>query len=122
MKKDDFFQLISKEPQLAEKMMKHLFNRLASIENKVASLATDTVPKRLIKLLLNLGNDAYSEAEKVITDKFTHEQLAQMLGIARQTVTTLINSLEKQKVISREGKRFVYRRSRLESFLDRFVS
>jgi len=48
-----------------------------------------------------------------ISEKFTHEELAQMLGISRQTVTTLINQLEKKGLISRKGKSIQFDPSRL---------
>lgn len=82
--KDKFFSLVSQNPQLSEKLMRSLFNRLINVEKRMSSVASDSAFGRLVKLLLSLGKSK-SEGYMEISDKFTHEQLAQMLGISRQT-------------------------------------
>lgn len=110
--KNKFFSLVSQYPDLSEKLMKQLFNRLMSVEKKASSMAADSALQRLVKLLLSLGRGKAQDME--ITDNFTHEQLAQMLGISRQTVTTLINHLEHKGIITRSKKTIQYNRSLLE--------
>ena len=112
LKKGNFFTLIAQYPDLSEKLMKQLFNRLLSVEKRMSSVAADSAFQRLVKLLLSLGKQK-SEDSMEISEKFTHEELAQMLGISRQTVTTLINQLEKKGLISRKGKSIQFDPSRL---------
>lgn len=113
LNKDKFFSIVSQHPELSEKLMKQLFNRLLSVEKRMSSVAADNALQRLVKLLLNLGK---VEGKKYVTisDKFTHEQLSQMLGISRQTVTTLINQLEKKGLIKRIHKNLQFIPSQLE--------
>ena len=111
--KDNFFALISRHPQLSEKLMKQLFNRLLQVEKRMSSVATDNAIAQLIKLLLSLGKKK-TEDYMEISDRFTHEELAQMLGISRQTVTTLINQLEKKGLIKRTHKTLQFVPSKLE--------
>lgn len=103
LSKNKFFSLISQHSELSEKLMKNLFNRLMNIEKRMSSLASDNAFGRLVKLLLSLGKKKEGEIAE-ISDKFTHEELAEMLGISRQTVTTLINQLEKKGYIKRTNK------------------
>jgi len=114
MVKNKFFSLVSRYPNLAEKLMKNLFNRLLHIENRMSSLAADNALQRLVKLLLSLGRGTSDIA--VISDKFTHEELAQMLGISRQTVTTLINMLARKGLITRDDKKLRFTPTQLEAF------
>lgn len=112
--KDKFFALVSKNPDLSEKLMKQLFHRLLQVEKRMSSVASDNAFQRLVKLLLNLGREK-SQDYMEISDKFTHEELAQMLGISRQTVTTLINQLEKKGLIKRSQKTLQFTPSQLEN-------
>ena len=56
-------------------------------------------------------DDALSE---LVTDKFTHEQISQMLGVSRQTITTMISALQKKGIIRRKKKTFIFNQSKLE--------
>ena len=111
--KNNFFTLVSQYPDLSEKFMKQLFNRLLRVEKQMSSVAADNAFQRIIKLFLSLGK-TQSQDYMEISEKFTHEELAQMLGISRQTVTTLINQLEKKGHIKRSKKMLQFNPSRLK--------
>jgi len=107
LNKDRFFLLISQFPDLSAKLMKQLFHRLLQVEKRMSSIASDNVFQRFVKLLLNLGK-VKSPDSMEIPNRYTHEELSQMLGISRQTVSTLINQLERKGLIEREGKRIFF--------------
>lgn len=115
LNKDKFFSMVSQYPELSEKLMKQLFHRLTQVERRMSSVASDNAFQRIVKLLLNLGKKR-TEDYMEISEKFTHEELAQMLGISRQTVTTLINQLEKKGLIQRNGKSIQFNPSNLQQF------
>jgi len=115
LNKDEFFSMVSQYPELSEKLMKQLFNRLTQVEKRMSSVATDSAFQRIIKLLLNLGKKKADDS-MIVSEKFTHEELSQMLGISRQTVTTLINQLEKKGLITRSGKLIQFDPARLRQF------
>lgn len=110
--KDTFFKTVSTDPVSSERLMKQFYNRLIALESRTTSLALDNVEKRFLKLLLSLG-ELEEDGGKYKTDAFTHEQLAQMLGVSRQTITTLINELEREGVISRHKKQFIFNKKNL---------
>ncbi|MBI4067323.1 Crp/Fnr family transcriptional regulator [Candidatus Gottesmanbacteria bacterium] len=114
--KNKFFSLVSQHPELSEKLMKSLFSRLVAVEKRMSSVATDNAFQRFIKLLLSLEKTT-EKNNAVLSDHFTHEELAQMLGISRQTVTTLINQLEKKGLIKRTNKTLIFLPSQLESLV-----
>lgn len=116
LKKDTFFSFVSRHPKVSERLMKNLFNRIIAVENRVSSLAVDNAFQRFIKLLLQLGKSDKNDSIEV-SDTFTHEEFAQMLGISRQTVTTLINQLERKKLITRSKKRLWFKKSQLQQLV-----
>lgn len=116
--KEKFFDLISQYPDLSTDFMKNLFNRLLALEKRLSSLAADNALQKVIKLLLSLSKQKHEEDYVIVTDKFTHEELSQMLGISRQTVTTLINQMEKKGFISRSGKTISFQPAVLEELAE----
>lgn len=106
MSKNDFFQMVSQNPQIAYPLIRELFAKTVEAKKQVASLASNNITVKIKDLLYRLSK-RYGEKlnnRVVITTKFTHEQLAQMLGISRPTMTELLNRLEEEGVIKREGK------------------
>jgi len=70
---------------------------------------------KLAKLLLSWSNGEKSNEFRV-RSSLTHEEMAQMIGSSRETVTRLLSSLKKKQVIRLEGSILVIRnRSALEA-------
>lgn len=106
MSKNNFFQMVSQNPQIAYPLIRELFAKTVEAKKQVASLASNNITVKIKDLLLRLSK-RYGEKlnnRVVITTKFTHEQLAEMVGISRPTMTELLNKLEQEGVIKREGK------------------
>lgn len=110
MKKGEFFEMVSKIPQVANVLVKELFSKVIESEKQVAALASDNLLVKVKNLLLRLArkHGEINNDRVVITTKFTHEQLADMIGISRPTMTELLNRLEREGVIKREGKIISY--------------
>ena len=97
MSPDEFFQLVSKYPQVSEKLMRTLYSQLLSQKQRISSLASESVSQRLVRLIKNFSQDNATSEQPA----FTHEELAQMIGTSRQTVTTVLNDLVKQGVVGK---------------------
>jgi len=106
MNKNEFFETVSKNSQIAYPLIRELFAKAAESNKQVASLASNSAITKVKDLLLRLskryGEERYGKT--AITVKFTHEQLADMIGISRPTMTEFLNKLEKSKVIEKHGK------------------
>jgi len=72
---------------------------------------------KLAKLLLSWTDDREKPAQEIrIRSSLTHEEMAQMIGSSRETVTRLLSSLKKKQVIRIEGSILVIRnRTALEA-------
>ncbi|OQP60318.1 Crp/Fnr family transcriptional regulator [Niastella populi] len=92
---DDFQNLLQKKPALALKYSKQVGSKLRQIENRLLNLLNKDVKARLISFLLQLALKQITEAANAICipNYLTHEDIAHLIGSSRQTVTTLINEL-----------------------------
>lgn len=106
MKKGEFFDMVTKSREIAQVLIRELFAKIVESEEQVAALASDSITAKIKNLLLRLAkkHGKKQENDVTITTKFTHEQLADMIGVSRPTMTELLNQLSRQKVIKRDGK------------------
>lgn len=97
---DDFFTAIAQYPQVSTRLLRALFTQVKDQQRWISSLATESVPDRLLRMIKELA----PRWQRHDIPAFTHEEFAQLLGTSRQTVTTLLNQLEKGGRIERVGK------------------
>jgi CRP/FNR family cyclic AMP-dependent transcriptional regulator len=100
---DDFERLLKNRPDLALKYSKQVGAKLRNIENRLVNLLNKDVKTRLIHFLWQLveQNLVESTAEGFCMPNYlTHEDIAGLIGSSRQTVTTMINELETEGVLS----------------------
>ncbi|MBI2012452.1 Crp/Fnr family transcriptional regulator [Candidatus Curtissbacteria bacterium] len=117
MNKNEFFEMVSKNQQIATTLVKELFTKIVESEKQVAALASDKITDKVKNLLFRLAKK-HGEKRKervVIPAKFTHEQLADMIGISRPTMTEMLNKLEDQKIIRRKNKIISFDPQKLEN-------
>jgi CRP/FNR family transcriptional regulator, cyclic AMP receptor protein len=105
--RDDFLALMERRPAFARAVMGALAVRIRRLDEQVQTAVTLDVPARLAKVLLTLAEQHGRETPDGIhiALRLTHEELAQMVGAARQTVTSQLTSLRERGIVSldREG-------------------
>lgn len=100
---DSFQQLLAKKPELALKYSKQVGSKLRSIENRLVNLLNKDVKTRLIHFLWQLASqhrEGQAGGAIQFPNYLTHEDIAQLIGASRQTVTTLINELTTAGLLS----------------------
>ncbi|MFO7168591.1 MAG: Crp/Fnr family transcriptional regulator [Chloroflexota bacterium] len=101
LSRDVLRQVLSNHPALALRFMAVMSRRLVAIERKLADIAFKSVPQRLATVLLNLaaaqGEQPAGAAPTVV--RFTHQQLAEMIGSYRETVTKAIGEFREEGLI-----------------------
>ena len=100
---DDFERLLKNRPDLALKYSKQVGAKLRNIENRLVNLLNKDVKTRLIHFLWQLveQNLVENTAEGFCMPNYlTHEDIAGLIGSSRQTVTTMINELETEGILS----------------------
>jgi len=90
-------QMLEEKPAISLRLAEILGRRLLSAENKLENLALRDVPKRLASLLVELFGsiDGSSKAYR-----YTHEDLAKMIGTSRESVTLAISEFKNKGWIS----------------------
>jgi len=102
----DFLQLVYKVPQIAIGLLAELAARLRKTDRKIEGLALLDVTSRISETLLQLAEEQGSQTEFGVTlsSRPTHQQLANMSGTTRETVSRVLKRLENQGYISTEGR------------------
>ena len=107
---EDFEELVFRNPEVGIKTLRLLSERLAVCEGRLSDMVHKEVPARLAGLILRL-----SEYEGLITDdasrriptRYTHQQLASMVGSNREAVTRAFGRLRKAGAVEIRG-RYIY--------------
>lgn len=105
---EDFEKLLLKKPMLAIKYSKQVGEKLRRAEFRLISMLNKDVRSRLLAFFYNLAiKDGYDGVAVAHTmDNFlTHDDVAKLIGSARQTVTTFINQLEDEGLLKISRKK-----------------
>jgi CRP/FNR family cyclic AMP-dependent transcriptional regulator len=97
----DLERAIGSHPRVALNLMRTLSLRLRHAEDQIESLAFRAVPSRLAAKLLELM-DRYGRVTPTgirIDERFTHLQLAEMIGTSRETLTKVLNELRDEGLV-----------------------
>ncbi len=94
---EDFEKLLKSKPNIGFHFTKQVGQKLRKFESRLLNLLNKDVKTRLVNFLVMLAREEgeSAEGEKVEIHNFlTHEDIAQLIGSSRQTVTTMLNELE----------------------------
>jgi CRP-like cAMP-binding protein len=85
--RDALREILRKYPQISLRFMELMGQRLRETENKLTDIAFKSVPQRLASVLLSLAGEADPGGAAPSVVRYTHQQLAEMIGSYRETVT-----------------------------------
>ncbi|MDA8109335.1 MAG: Crp/Fnr family transcriptional regulator [Betaproteobacteria bacterium] len=99
---DKFREFLLSHPRSALLCMEVLASRMRILGEIFVNLVSDDVNTRLAKLILRLGARYGRRIGKdiVLNIPLTHQEIADMVGTTRQTVTSSLNALKRQGVLS----------------------
>lgn len=108
--KKDFFSLIHAQPKVSEKLLEILCARLRESWERIQILNFKNASDRLKMLFLMLSEEYGKKTADGITlnIKLTHQDIANMTGITRETVTRVIDRWQKDKEIAVLKNRFIH--------------
>jgi CRP/FNR family transcriptional regulator, cyclic AMP receptor protein len=100
---EDFEKLLQRRPDMALKYSKWVGFKLRKIQNRLSNLLNKDVKKRLESFLWQLveqSSEKNREGKFCLPNYLTHEDIANLIGSSRQTVTTMLNELETENLLS----------------------
>ena len=105
LSRTDFIGLLRKSPDLALAVIQELSRRIRSVNEQASSLSFQRVKERTMGLLERLAKDG--EGDRRVTPVLTHQQIADMVGTSRETVTRVVKGLKEQGWLRQEGKKYL---------------
>lgn len=112
--RDPFLTLIRQTPEIAMSLLSEMSKRLRKANKQIGSLSTMSVSGRVAGTLLNLmeerGMRIHTDNGQMVTvihNRPTQQQLADMSGTTRETVSRICSMLVKANAIAMTGKDIV---------------
>lgn len=101
LSRKNFHIIISKYPEIALKIMNYLSERLQNMELLLKDLSTEDVETRLKSMIIRLAQKEGSKTNKgiVINLYISREDIANLLGTTRETVSRKLHNLEDEGFI-----------------------
>ena len=114
---DKWLGLLSQQPALATDWVGRLAGKLVAAREDAACLVFDDCNQRLIKTLLSFSRSAAAtpHPEGVVL-RITHQQLAQAVGAARETISLALTQLRQQKLLRTGRNQLFFDPDVLEKF------
>jgi CRP/FNR family transcriptional regulator, anaerobic regulatory protein len=109
MDREQFEKFISTRPHIMKRIMRIMSDQLKEKNDMLEKLALGTVKEKLLFLLLNLSEEfgvLEEDGFYRIDLPLTHQELGNMIGATRESVTSTIHDLVKEKMI-RTGRKTI---------------
>lgn len=113
MSRTDVERLLLSDKRIATRIAEYLGARVVDLERKLGDTVLRHTPERIAALLARLALPAGGNV------RLTHEQLADLVGTSRETVTKVLGDLVQRGLITqRRGRISVHDPARLASLAD----
>lgn len=118
LSKGSLTELLAAIPTISKNFIRLLSMRLAKVERDFGDFGHTWSYNRLAKVLLRLCEEHGKEtpAGTVIPLRLTHEDLANLIGTTRETVTTQMIRFRRRGLVKRQDRFLVVNKPRLEEF------
>jgi CRP/FNR family cyclic AMP-dependent transcriptional regulator len=112
-------RLLSTVPAFSMNFIRLLSQKLAKVEREYAGFGHTWSYHRLAKILLQLADEhgVRTPGGTTLSIRLTHEELANLIGTTRETVTTQMGRFRRLGMIRHEGKRLQLDVPRLARFV-----
>jgi len=101
--KDDFFSLLFKNREVANKFIKLLTNEIKEKEDRMIKLAYNSVRKRVAEGLILLIDKYKKENDSTFSMAISREDLSNIAGTAQETAIRTLSEFKSEKLIDIKG-------------------
>ena len=107
--RNDFIAVVNDYPQIAVQLLKELARRLRKSDRQIASLSLSDAEKRIALCIIRFADEqGVIQNGKVNIPKTPIQQdIANMAGTSRETVSRALGLLEKEDLIERNGRELI---------------
>ena len=104
----DFLGLLKQDHELTLELLRELARRIRETDEQIRGLSFERVESRARRLLARLAKEKVpSRADRMATSPITHQQLADLVGTSRETITRIVKDLKDEGWLEQEGKRYL---------------
>jgi CRP-like cAMP-binding protein len=103
IKREDFQAMVEKNPSISLHIIRTLIDRLIQADRQIKNLALGNSRAKIADILIQLsaefGEGAEAAGNEKVGVRLTHQELADLAGLARETTTKLLNEFVKDDAI-----------------------
>ena len=117
--REDFVRFLSHHPDACLQAARHVARDCLSAYEMISVGLCQTVPKKLARILMQASTDA-SVVDGTLRVRlvWSHEDLAQLIGTSRETVTRTLSDFKKQCILDVSGSTvFIRNKAALEKLV-----
>jgi CRP/FNR family cyclic AMP-dependent transcriptional regulator len=92
---------LQSHPQVYSAIFKSLTASIREMDGMISALTSKDIYGRLVHVL---HKESHEETGRLVTQRLTHQDIAEMIGASREMVTRILNELRKGGYISIESK------------------
>lgn len=106
LNREDFLVVLHDYPQIAIQLLKEMAHRLRKSDRQIASLSLSDAEKRIALCIIRFADEqgVIKRGQVSIPKMPIQQDIANMAGTSRETVSRAINLLEKEHFIKRQGR------------------
>jgi len=107
LQRNDFLNLLREHPEISISLLQELTKRLRAADMKIKALSLKDAEGKVATVILQLADDVGKiKHGKVEIEKLPQQQdLANMAGTSRETISRTLHSFTKKKLIELEGSK-----------------
>lgn len=105
--KDDFDKILKENPHITLSILEDVHDKIVGLENLIQRLSTKDVESRLAGALISFIKDFGNNTDKGIelTIPLSREDLANYIGITRETISRKLSSMQDEGIIELVGNK-----------------
>jgi CRP-like cAMP-binding protein len=104
-----FEEIIQREGLIGYRLTKVVAQRRREVENKIEQLIFKDVNAKLAELLLRLASEYGIDDSRgtLVSLKITHQEMANLIGSTRETVSLTLSQFKRKGLIQTEGRKVI---------------
>lgn len=109
IRRENFLQILHDHPQVAINLLKELAHRLRRSDSQIKSLSLQNALGKVASTLLRIADDSgiIKHGQVVIQHLPPQQDLANMAGTSRETISRVIKSLNQLGYVNKEGSKLL---------------
>jgi CRP-like cAMP-binding protein len=109
IERGEFERLVQREGMIGYRLTKIVAERRRDVENKIEALIFKDVNAKLAELLLRLAVEYGVDDERgtLVALKITHQEMANLIGSTRETVSLTLSQFKRKGLIQTDGRKVI---------------